>query len=437
MVGNVTPPSHTRGSVAGMERSEPLRVAYVSMQFPAPSETFAATDVRALIERGDAVTVFAMRPPHAHHEQMLAERSLTNADVRPMTWPRALRGLGLILTRPAWTASTLAWAVRWNRSEPRHLLSTVALMPSAFVIFDDLRRGRYDVLHLFWGHYPTMVGHLAHRFAPGVVRSVFLGAYDLVMEYGGSRPVARAADAVWTHARVNRPALQALGVPDETTHVGYRGVDVHRLASLREAEEAGRQAGSIVAVARLIASKGMDDVIRAFALVRDRLPQATLTLVGDGPERPALEALAGQLGVAGATQFVGHVAHDEVLRIMARTDVFVLLSTKPDERLPNAVKEAMALGCVCVVSRTPGIEELVDHGRTGFIVEPIEPERVATWIERAVAGGDNENVRRDALAHVSVAFDAARTMAGYHQTWAALAEAKRRGQEVRHRESPG
>ncbi len=399
------------------------------MEFPTPAETFASTDVRALLRYGDTVTVFALRPAHARHAALVAERSLEAVEVHPLSLGRALRGLGLIAVRPAWTWSLLRWILRWNARRPKHVLTSVALLPSALVAFDDLRRGGYAVVHLFWGHYPAMVGHLLERFAPEVVRSIFLGAYDLTEGYGGSAPVARRADTVWTHARVNVPDIVRLGVPAASVHVAYRGVDILQLATVARRFAGERVRFSVVTVARLIAAKGLRDVIRAFAAARRQVPKATLRIVGDGPDRAQLEDLTRSSGVADAVEFLGHVPHDEALAIMARSEVFALFSTKPGERLPNAVKEAMALGCVCVVTATPGIGELVEHERTGFVLDSTEPESAARWLQRALMLGPERGELQDAAARrISQSFDVALTMDQYREAWrAARATAARRG----------
>ena len=59
---------------------------------------------------------------------------------------------------------------------------------------------------------------------------------------------------------------------------------------------------------------------------------------------------------------------------MAESDIFLFLSSKAGERLPNVVKEAMLSGCICIVSNTPGIDELIEDGKTGFIIDKAQRE---------------------------------------------------------------
>ncbi len=395
-----------------------MKIAYITMQFPVPSETFAGSDVLALLARDESVTVFTLRPPHPDAEALIRQRSLDDVDVRQQTARRTARGVSLVLRRPGWALALLAFIVRWTYRRPRQTLASLALLPGALVVFDDVVREEFDVVHLFWGHYPALVAHLAQRFAPRTVRSVFLGAYDLLANFGGSAPVARDADVVWTHVAANRDAIAQLGVAPEKIHVAYRGVRVADLEQVREAAAGERSPLGLISVGRLVELKRMDALVGAFAQLRKRVPDATLTIVGDGPQRAALENLAERLGVARAVTFTGHLPHVEALRLVARATAFVLLSST--ERLPNAVKEAMALGTICVVSDTPGIDELVRDGQTGYVVDDVGATTVAGAIERVLTDSEDiARVRRAAELRIREAFDVEPTMDLYRRTWAA------------------
>jgi glycosyltransferase involved in cell wall biosynthesis len=401
-------------------RGPNVRVAYVTMQFPAPSETFASQDVRTLAMSGVDVEVFALRPPAARHEAMLEERSLVGIPVHTMPLRRVARGLRLWLARPRWAASLLTWILVSQLHRPSQLARSLALATGALVAFEEMQRRRFDVVHLFWGHYPALVGHLVAQFLPEVRLSVFLGAYDLRATYPGSGSVARRADVVWTHADANLPAILSLGVAPDRLRVNYRGIDVDAARRIAAEEAERRVRHRIVTVGRLLPAKGVDDVLRAVAQLRERLPDATLVVAGDGPDRVRLEDLARELGIDGAVTFLGHVPQNRVWRELARADAFVLMSH--EERLPNAAKEAMALGCVPFVTRTAGIEELVEDGRTGHVVEihdvPALVGRLSDLLLQDAAA--LASMRERAQAHVSAHFDVRASMANYVRAWQGL-----------------
>jgi N-acetyl-alpha-D-glucosaminyl L-malate synthase BshA len=111
--------------------------------------------------------------------------------------------------------------------------------------------------------------------------------------------------------------------------------------------------------------KRVRDVVRVFARIRRAMP-ATLVMVGDGPDRPDAEKEAEELGVAQDVRFLGRL--ESVATLLQGCEVFLLPSTS--ESFGLAALEAMACGSVVVATRTGGLPEVIDDGRTG-ILEPV------------------------------------------------------------------
>jgi colanic acid/amylovoran biosynthesis glycosyltransferase len=342
-----------------------MKVAYITMQFPRSSETFASNDVRKLAGRGVAVSVHALRPPAPECERLLRERRLERVPVRHNSVASSLSGLLVAGLRPRLLFGALSWLLRVTWRRPRHLLRSLALLPRSLAIFADLERERPDVVHIYWGHYPALVGYLVQRHLPEVALSMSLAAYDLHMRFGGTGEVARRAHAVRTLARENVAVIaETFGVPEERIHLIYDGVDTRRIQRL--VEGVSRVRHRIVTAGRLLAFKGVAEVVETFAQVRRVHPGATLVILGDGPERHRLEARVRELGLEEAVCFRGHVSQEAVFEEMAQAEVFLFLSRS--ERLPNVVKEAMLCGCLCVTTATVGIREVVPDDRYGYVV---------------------------------------------------------------------
>lgn len=407
-----------------------MRVAYVTMQLPSPSETFACADVRTLSERGVDVTVYGLRPAHRDHNEMVRDRRLGNVVIHMASPLRVLRGLLTVLSRPRWTLSLLSWTFHWHIRRPDALVRSLILAPSSLAIFRDIHEARFDVVHLFWGHYPAMVGHLVDRFAPSTVLTTFLGAYDLTSRFAGGVDVAQRAAVTWTHAFANLDLLEDRGVPLERVQVVHRGIDLSHTRRIATNDALARVRHRVMVAGRLIPSKGADIALSAFLSVLKTVPDASLCVVGDGPERGELQALAAVSTHPDTIAFLGHVPHDEVLREMARSDVFLMLSSKEGERLPNVVKEAMAMGCVCIVSKTPGIEELVEDDVTGIVLPDTTIDTVATRLRSLMMDTLTlDRLRRAAHAHVTQGFDVTRAMDTYIATWAQLLSNRPHGEE--------
>ena len=123
----------------------------------------------------------------------------------------------------------------------------------------------------------------------------------------------------------------------------------------------------VLAIGRLMNQKGFDRLIRAMPTVVDRFPDAHVDIIGEGPERPELEALIEQLGLAGHVTLHGHVDRALVAGFMARAQVVVAPSRH--EGLPYALLEAAAHGRPIIGSRTGGIDDVIVDGETGRLLD--------------------------------------------------------------------
>lgn len=176
------------------------------------------------------------------------------------------------------------------------------------------------------------------------------------------------------------------GIVDWVRAQGWATERVHHLPNFAPDLAAGPMPGGrkVLALGRLHRNKGFDVLIRAMAAV----PEAALTIAGDGPERAALEALARDEGVADRVAFAGW--RQDTGALLAGCDVLVCSSRH--EPLGNVVIEAFSAGRPVVAAAVAGPVELIDPGRTGLLVPPEEPARLAAAIrtvldDAAVATG--------------------------------------------------
>jgi glycosyltransferase involved in cell wall biosynthesis len=189
----------------------------------------------------------------------------------------------------------------------------------------------------------------------------------------------------------------AAGVNAERVTIIPNGIDLTRRrtvlprAAARTALGLGPDEAVIGCSALLKPQKGLDDLVEAAALLSGRGCRATVAVLGDGPLRQALDARAARLA-AGSTRlrFIGWT--DDAMAWMPAFDVFVLPSRW--EGLPIALLEAMSLGIPAIGTRVSGIEDVIDHDVTGWLVEAANPlgladrlaETIASPAERARVG---------------------------------------------------
>jgi len=173
---------------------------------------------------------------------------------------------------------------------------------------------------------------------------------------------------------------------------------------------------TVLCVAHLRTQKNHRMLIDAIARVREHVPDVRLQLVGDGPERGALEARARGLALNGTVEFCGDIA--DVWPVLARARVFALASDY--EPLGIAALEAMAAGVPVVATDVGGLPEIVQDGLTGFLVPAHDTAALAERIERLIsdstlASSFGEHGRRLAEDH-----RAQRTVEGYAQVYSDL-----------------
>jgi colanic acid/amylovoran biosynthesis glycosyltransferase len=190
-----------------------------------------------------------------------------------------------------------------------------------------------------------------------------------------------------------RQRLLDTGFPESRTHTHYIGVDCRTIRPRAPFEEQLQ----ILHVARLVEVKGTRYLLRAFARVARTHEAVRLLIIGEGPLRRPLRALAASLGVADRVEFLGALPHAEVLASMRKAAMLVLpgirTATGREEGLGMVLLEAAATGVPVIGSRVGGIPECIVDGKTGFLV----PERDEEALARRMAELLEDPVRRHAM----------------------------------------
>lgn len=134
----------------------------------------------------------------------------------------------------------------------------------------------------------------------------------------------------------------------------------------------------LVTLARLHWIKGLDYTLRALAILNSLNVPFHYTIIGDGDQKERLLFTAHQLGIFDRVSFVGKLPQEEVKSYLEQSDIYIQYSIQ--EGFCNAVLEAQAMGCLCVVSDAEGLSENVLDGVTGWVVPKREPKALAKKI---------------------------------------------------------
>ncbi|MSX01840.1 MAG: glycosyltransferase [Actinobacteria bacterium] len=227
-------------------------------------------------------------------------------------------------------------------------------------------------------------------------------AADAAIKAGISAPLVvseHGADVFYTAAKSQegRDAVRAAfgraslvianseGIAEQCASLGAAEIDVvHLGTSLPAQRQPKPQHPTLVTVAHLASRKRHGDVLRALWVLRDKHPQLRYLIIGDGPERQALEQLADQLGLLGRVEFAGQLDHGEAQERARGCSLFVMPSV--DEAFGVAYIEAMAgwLPAIGSVGEA-GPTEIRRYGEGMRIVPPADIERLAERLDEMLA----------------------------------------------------
>jgi glycosyltransferase involved in cell wall biosynthesis len=333
-----------------------VRIAFLTSTPPSPTEgsgTFVALDgmVRGLAALGHDIDIRSLRVRTGFHT---FDRWLYNAAVvqRP---PDADVVVGVDLDGFLWARHRPTRRPS-RRTPPRYVAALKG------VIADELRNERGLVRALL-----TIQARWERRNATLADRVVVTSRY--------SAGVAADAYAI--------PPAKLVVIPEPIDLADWR----RRFAA---AEHRRTSHPTVLSVARMYPRKRLDDLVRAADLLRRRIPDVRVRIVGEGPESARVRALAGSLGLAETVTFLGEVSRGSLAVEYGSADCFCLPSVQ--EGFGLVFTEAMAAGLPIVACRAAAVPELVEDARTGILVTPRRPDELADALERLL---HNRELRKE------------------------------------------
>jgi glycosyltransferase involved in cell wall biosynthesis len=259
---------------------------------------------------------------------------------------------------------------------------------AAIVIHNLLAQRRVDIVHANEPHALTAAWLArAHRRVPlvasrRVIYPLARGAISLARY--------RAAARIVAVSQCVAAAVVASGLPGDRLTVIPDGVPIPQARTMKAREVARRSlaiesdAVFVGCVATLTPDKGQEILIRALPAIRAQFPRCQVLLVGDGPCRAALDALAREYSLGDAVHFAGFV--EDLDRVYAAIDLFAFPAQA--EALGSALLSAMAHGLPVVALGQGGIPEVVESGRTGLLTKEPDPGEMAAGILRLLLNPD-------------------------------------------------
>lgn len=364
--------------------SSASRVAYVMSRFPTVTETFILREMDELERQGWEVGLF---PLILEHPSVVHADALLWSDRARRAGPlsrAALRAHLHFLRRPRRLFSVWGGVLRGHVREPAVLVRALALLPVMVAMADEVERRGYRHVHAHFATYPLLAAWVAHRLT-GVTYSVTVHAHDIFVSHAMLAEKLADARLIVTISQFNREYLlreidPQLGPRIEVIHCGIES-SVYR----RQARQDLSDRLDLLCIGSLMPYKGQEFLLQACRILLDRGVPFRLRLVGDGPLRKDLTALAGALDLGDHVQFLGARSQEEVADLVAKSNVYVqpsiLTTTGQMEGIPVALMEALAAELPPVSTALSGVPELIRPGQTGWLVPPEDPRALADALE--------------------------------------------------------
>jgi glycosyltransferase involved in cell wall biosynthesis len=393
-------------------REAPKRIAYVMSRFPKLTETFVLYELLALERSGHAVEVYPLlrfREGPVHPE---AESVAASATYLPFLSTAILRSQLRFLRRsPRAYLATLGAVLRHTWGNPNFFLGAIAIFPKV-VHVAGLLEGRVDHVHCHFANHPAAAGYVIHRLT-GIPFSFTAHGSDLhVSQHMLREKVAAAAFVVAISEYNRRFMLDRCGEgAARKVEVVHCGVDT----SVFRPRERPAAPGPlrVLCVASLEEVKGQTHLMEACRLLALEGVPVTVTLVGSGPCEVPLRRQIVANGLEQVVRLAGARTRPDVAELLGEADAAVVPSVETArgdrEGIPVALMEAMSAGLAVVASDLSGIPELVEHGRTGLLVPPGDPQALADALRRlADDAALRERLGREGRRRVLEAFDVER-----------------------------
>jgi glycosyltransferase involved in cell wall biosynthesis len=249
------------------------------------------------------------------------------------------------------------------------------------------REYEFDAVHAHWivpqGFVTAILRVLTRRFPPVLVTSHGGDLYALrgpVFERL-KRWILTRADAVTVVSHAMRDYCEERNLAPKKIVVQSMGVDLD--GKFIPGDNGNARAG-LIFVGRLVEKKGVEYLIEAMAILRPKYPQLNLVVIGDGPLRESLAALAQTRGVSDRVRFIGSLRNEELPGYLRAAAISVMPSvvaaSGDQEGLGLVAVEAQGCGCAVVASDLPAVRDTVIDGQTGLMARPADAADLADKI---------------------------------------------------------
>jgi len=349
-----------------------MKIAFIVGIFPKLSETFILNQITGLIDLGHDIEIFSiMKPEKEKVHPEVKEYDLlrkTHYLLPPSNKiKRFVKTTGLICTH--------IWKHPWIIIKALNIFKLGKKALSLRILFQLIPffKSKFDIIHCHFGPTGKEFLFLKEVFKIPYITKFY--GYDVSSYVKNDRNAYKklfeGGDLFLAISNYMRNRLIQLGCSQEKIIVHHMGIDLQKFRfTPRQLPSDGRI--KILTIGRLVEKKGLNYSIEAIARAIQKYPNIEYKIVGDGPLRDTLNGLIDELGVQERIKLVGWKDSSEVRALMEEAHIFLLHSvtaTNGDmEGIPASLMEAQAVGLPVISTYHSGISELVQDGKSGFLV---------------------------------------------------------------------
>lgn len=398
-----------------------MTIAYIANEFPCSLEPYVMDEITELRRRGVQVVCCSGKRV-LQNGLSLAERAFWKETryFQPLSDDELVRALGRLASNRhnLWQ---LLRPLMWERgASPGRRIRALGHTVMGAALAEQLAPLEVEHIHAHHGYFASWMALTAARLL-GIGFSFTLHGSDLLQRADLLSAKLRACQFCVTVSEYNRQFIlrNYPSTPSEKIVVQRLGVDrVRSGPTSAPTAEGGQQRFCLLSVGRLHRVKDYRFLIEACAALRDQGLDFLCWIVGEGPERPALEREIVARGLQGPVRLVGHVPRTALRSYYRYADLVVM--TSKSEGIPVVLMEAMSHAKLVLAPAITGIPELVEHQRTGFLYQPASlPDFVSavTWIHdhRASLSG----IQRAAAASIAASYNRQRNLRAFAEQFLA------------------
>ena len=366
-------------------------IGYLCSEYPAISHTFIYREIESLRETGMKVYTASIHKPTnltvmTSKEQQEAEHTLMVLSQRLSSILGA--HLHCIQKSPAGYLRMAAGAIKLLTKGPKSPVKALAYFAEAGILLQWLHRLGITHIHEHFAN-PTAIVAILMKTYGGISFSLSVHGPDIFYYIDSAMLEEKIKEAAFVRCISYYCLSQIMRISDPSDwhklHIVRCGVNPD-LYTIRT--DPSNVIPNILCVGRLVPAKGQHILLEACSILKKEGVLFQLTLVGDGPDKIALEQFAISSNLSNSIVFTGALGQDSVRNYYDKADLFVLASFA--EGVPVVLMEAMAKEIPVISTRITGIPELIDHEHDGLLATPGDVEDLAKQIRIML---DNQELR--------------------------------------------